>query len=98
MGNVVFKFKRGLSQKLLLQNPLDISVDGKDPIKVSPDTGFDTDLAEGSHTLKFWLMSQDKEMGVVESKIDVHANNKYEVVYEYANLSGNGKVSILVKS
>jgi hypothetical protein len=96
LGNVSFKFKRGLTQKLTLQNPLDVLIDDKESIKVSPDTSVLTDVAEGSHTLKLWLMSQDKEMGVVNSKIDVHANNKYEVIYTYDTLSANGKVTVNV--
>jgi hypothetical protein len=96
LGNVTFKFKRGLSQKLTLQNPLDVLIGDKESIKVSPDSSVVVDVKEGSHTLKLWLQSQDKEMGVVNSKIDVHANSKYEVIYEYNTLSGNGKVTVTV--
>ena len=95
MGNVTFKFKRGLSQKLTLQNPLDVLIDDKESVKVSPDSSTVVDLAEGSHTLKLWLQSQDKEMGVVNSKIDVHGG-KYEVIYEYNTLAASGKVTVTV--
>ena len=98
MGNVVFRFKRGLSQKLTLQNPLEILVDEKDAIKVQPDTGFDTELKKGAHTLKFWMISQEKEIGVVESKIEVHTGSKYEITYEYSTIGGTGKVTITLKS
>jgi len=94
----MFRFKRGLTQKLTLQNPLDILIDGKESIKVLPDTGTMMDIAEGSHTLKLWLISQDKEMGVVESKIDVHANSKYEVIYTYDTFATTGKVTVTVTS
>ena len=96
MGNVTFKFKRGLSQKLTLQNPLDVLIDGKESIKVSPDSSVQVDIKEGSHDLKLWLLSQDKEMGVVNSKIDVHGSSKYEVIYEYNTLKGEGKVTVTV--
>jgi len=96
MGNVTFKFKRGLSQKLTLQNPLDVLIDEKQEVKVSPDTSVVIDLAEGSHTLKLWLKSQDKEMGVVNTKVDVHAGGKYEVTYEYNTLAATGKATVTV--
>jgi len=96
MGNVIFKFKRGLSQKLTLQNPIDVIVDDKEKFKVEPDKSLDTTLAEGSHTLKIFIFSQDKEMGVVNTKVDVHGGSKYEVTYEYNTLAGTGKATVTV--
>ncbi|MDR2866616.1 MAG: hypothetical protein LBV13_04355 [Methanomassiliicoccaceae archaeon] len=93
MGNVIFKFKRSLSQKLTLQGPIDVIVDDKDRFKVEPDRSLDTTLSEGSHTLKVFIFNQDKEMGLVNTKIDVHGG-KYEVTYTYDTLSGNGKVVV----
>jgi hypothetical protein len=93
---VIFKFKRGLSQKLTLQNPIEIVVDGKEKFKVEPDKSLDTTLADGAHEVKIFIFSQDKEMGVVNTKVDVHANSKYEVTYEYNTLSGAGKATVTV--
>jgi hypothetical protein len=73
-------------------------VDGKDKFKVEPDKSLDTELKAGAHELKIFIFSQDKEMGAVTTKLDVHANEKYEVTYEYNTLAGTGKGTVTVKS
>jgi len=93
---VTFKFKRGLSQKLTLQNPLKIQIDGKDTFEVKPDSSVVQEVKEGSHTLKLWLVSQDNEMGVVNSSVNFSSPSKYEVVYEYSTLGSSGKISVLM--
>ncbi|MCL2143103.1 MAG: hypothetical protein FWH44_02445 [Methanomassiliicoccaceae archaeon] len=98
MGNVTIKFKRGLSQKLTLQGPIDVLIDGSEAMKVDPDKSVVIDMKEGPHDVKLWIANQGKEMGLVNTKVDVHPNNKYEVTYEYNTLSGNGKVTTTVSS
>jgi len=97
LAYVVFKFKRGLSQKLTLQNPIDIVV-GKNKYKVEPDKALEVELKAGEYDVKTFIFSQDKEMGVVNTKLTVHDKEKYEVTYEYNTLAGSGKVTVTVKS
>ena len=98
MANVIvtFKFKRGLSQKLTLQNPLNIQIDGGKTLEVKPDSSIVEEVSEGSRALKLWMISQEKEMGVVNQNVSFAAGSKYEVVYEYSTLGSSGKISVLM--